>query len=119
LTMVKMAAFDPMPSASVRMARQREGWTLPQRAGCIAEVLPEICDQAPGGGPRRDGLGRVRLSRRPEVSREQIPVSEPGERQIRRLVLRCPTRHQFSPPVLEVLRELLYDLVLTGRRQAQ
>ena len=99
--------------------RRREGWPPPQRPGCIAEVLPEIGEHVPGRGPWRDGLGRVRLSQRREVSREQIPVSEAGERQLRRLVLRYPTRHQFSPPVLEVLRELLDDLALARRRQAQ
>ena len=65
------------------------------------------------------GSGCVRLSQRREVSREQIPVAEPGERQLRCLVLRCPTGYQFPPPVIEVLRELLDDLVLAGRRQAQ
>ena len=99
--------------------REREGWLLPQRAGGIAEVLPEISKQVSGGSPRRDGFGCVRLSQRREVSCEQIPLPEPGKRQLRRFVLRRPARHQFPPAILEMLRQLLDDLVLTGRRQAQ
>src|SRR5688572_25168316 len=63
--------------------RERVGWLLPQGAGCIAEVLPEIAKQASGGNPRRDGFGCVRLSQRREVSCEYISIAESGERQLR------------------------------------
>jgi hypothetical protein len=61
----------------------------------------------------------VRLAQRREVSREQMSIAKPGERQLRGLVMRGATRHQLAPVVLEMLRELLDDLALTGRRQAQ
>ena len=99
--------------------RERGGRLLPQCAGGIAEVLPEIAKQASGGNPRRDGFGFVRLPQRREVSCEQIPLAEPGKRQLRRFVIRRPARHQFPPAILEMLRQLLDDLGLTGRRQAQ
>src|SRR5688572_25770861 len=99
--------------------RERDGWLLPQRAGGIAEVLPEISEQVSGGSPRRNGFWCVRLSQRRELSCEQIPLPEPGKRLRRRFVLRRPARHQFPPAILEMLRQLLDDLVLTGRRQAQ
>ena len=119
MTTVKMAVLAPMPSASGHDGREREGWLLPQRAGGIAEVLPEISKQVSVGSPRRDGLGYMRLSQRLEVPCEQIPIPEPGKRQLRRIVLRRSARHQFPPAILEMLRQLLDDLGLTGRRQAQ
>ena len=100
--------------AERQYGREREGWLLPQRADGIAKVLPEISKQVSGRSPRRDGFGCVRLSQRLEVSCEQIPLPEPGKRQPRRFVLRRPARHQFPPAILEMLRQLLDDLVLTG-----
>jgi hypothetical protein len=61
----------------------------------------------------------MRLSQGRQVPREQVPISEPGKRQVRGLVFRRPTGYQFPPMVLEMLREFLDDLVLASRRQAQ
>ena len=61
----------------------------------------------------------MRLPQRRHVLREQIPFPELSERETCRFILRRPSADQLPPAVLEMLRELIDDLVLSRRREAQ
>ena len=86
---------DHGENGSVRTNPQRErqdrGGTkcrlLAQRPRGIADVPPEIREQAACGRPRRDGLGRVRLAQGRQVPRQEIALAEAGERDLRCLLL--------------------------------
>ena len=101
--------------------RRREGEPrpAPRQPPRVAQVLPHVAEHVSTGSARRDGRRRARLFERRHGLAEQVLVAELGQGQTRRLVLRCPARPQLPPAILEMLRELVDDLRLAGRRETQ
>ena len=107
------------PERERQDGRGGEGSLLGERARGVAQVLPEIREQASRRGARRDGGRRVRLPQRGDALREHVAGSELGERHACRLVRRCAGRRRLAVAFREVLRDFVDDVGLALRLQAQ
>jgi len=61
----------------------------------------------------------MRLPKRRQVPRQDVPVPEFGERQVGGFIRQRPACNQVPPAVIEVLREFFDDLALARRREVQ
>ena len=108
---------DPQRQREDRNAR--EPGLLPEDARGVAKTLHEGREHVFRCRSRCDWRRCLRLPQRRHVIRQDLLALELLQVQLRGLVRRRPTCDQLAPAVIEVLRELLDDLALAGRRQLQ
>ena len=92
---------------------------LAQHARGVARVQPEIGDQESPLGPWCDGRREPRLAQGRHIARERVGFEQFVNRQAKRHVVALAVGAQLVEPFVEVLRQLLDDLGLARRAQAE